>query len=112
MRAERVDVSREHVLDEAVVGRVPGRGEQHAVQPDPPGGMVHLVLVALALGDLDDDVNVQWFRSMPVRMVYSIVSMIPGGRSPGTPWTPGTGAAPSARPSPPCPWRTVSMEKW
>src|ERR1700685_3039050 len=107
MRAERVDVSREHVLDEAVVGRVPGRGEQHAVQPDPPGGMVHLVLVALALGDLDDDVNVQWFRSMPVRMVYSIVSMIPGGRSPGPldPWTPARGL-----PLPPVPARRVPGE--
>jgi hypothetical protein len=65
--------------------------------------MVHLVLVALALGDLDDDVNVQWFRSMPVRMVYSIVSMIRGD----DPLDPRNVGCP-ARPSQPA----VPLEKW
>jgi hypothetical protein len=46
------------VLDVPVVVRVPGRGEQHAVQPDAPGRVVHLVLVALPLGDLDDNLDV------------------------------------------------------
>ena len=51
-RVQRVAVLAEGVLDEAVVGRVGGRGEQGAVQADPAGLVVDLVLVALALRDL------------------------------------------------------------
>jgi hypothetical protein len=54
---ERVAVLAEGAVDESVVVRVPGRGEQHAVQPDAAGRMVHLVLVPLALRDLDRDVE-------------------------------------------------------
>ena len=54
---ERVAVAAEGVLDEAVVGRVAGAGEQAAVEPDATGVVVHLVLVALTLGDLDGDVE-------------------------------------------------------
>jgi hypothetical protein len=60
-RVQRIAVLAQRVLDEAVVRRVSGRGEQHAVQPDPAGGVVHLVLVPLSHGDLDNNVNVHWF---------------------------------------------------
>ena len=53
-RVKRVTVSAQGVLDEPVVGRVPGRGEQHAVKPDPAGPVIDLVLVPLAPGDFDD----------------------------------------------------------
>ena len=56
-RVERVAVLAERVLDEAVVGRVLGGGEQRPVEADPAGLVVHLVLVALPLGDLDRDVE-------------------------------------------------------
>jgi hypothetical protein len=55
---KRVTVSAQGVLDEPVVGGVPGRGEQHAVKPDPPGAVVNLVLVPLAPRDLDDYLDV------------------------------------------------------
>ena len=48
---ERVAVLAQGVLDEAVVGRVAGRREQHPVEPDPTGLVVDLVLVALPLRD-------------------------------------------------------------
>ena len=54
---ERVAVLAECALDEAVVVRVARRGEQHPVQTDAAGGVVHLVLVALSLGNLDGDVE-------------------------------------------------------
>jgi len=43
---QRIAVLAQSVLDEPVVGRVLGRGEQRPVQPDPAGVMVGLVLVA------------------------------------------------------------------
>jgi hypothetical protein len=58
---QRVTVLGQGVLDVAVVGGVPGRGEQHPVQPDPSGLVVHLVLVALSLGNFDDNFNVHGF---------------------------------------------------
>jgi hypothetical protein len=54
-RIERIAVAAERVLDEAVVGGVVHRGVQDAIEPQPPGVVVHLVLVAAALRDLDDD---------------------------------------------------------
>ena len=54
---ERVAVLAERVLDEAVVGRVLRRGEQGPVEAEPPGVVVHLVLVALPLGDLHEYVE-------------------------------------------------------
>jgi hypothetical protein len=62
-RVERVAVAAEGVLDEAVVGGVARRGEQPPVQADAPGGVVHLVLVALPLRDLDGDVELHGGRS-------------------------------------------------
>src|SRR5260370_17802913 len=55
---KRVPVVGERVLDEAIVGRIAGRGEQHPVQPYPSCPMFHLLLVALAPRDLDDQVEV------------------------------------------------------
>jgi hypothetical protein len=66
-RIERVAVVGKRVLDEAIVGWIPGRGEQHPVQPDPPRLMVHLVLVALALRDLDDYVELHNFTPSALR---------------------------------------------
>src|SRR5439155_1579552 len=54
-RVERVPVQRQRVGDEAVVGRIHDRREQEAVELDPAELVVVLVLVAAALGDLDDD---------------------------------------------------------
>jgi hypothetical protein len=58
---QRIPVLGQGVLDEAVVGGVPGRGEQHPVQPDPSGLVIHFVLIALSLGNLDDNLNVHGF---------------------------------------------------
>jgi tetratricopeptide (TPR) repeat protein len=55
---KRVAVAAQSVLDEPVVGRVPRRGEQHAVKPDPAGAVVDLVLVPLTPGDFDDYLDV------------------------------------------------------
>ena len=78
-RVERVAVLAERVLDEAVVVRVAGRGEQHAVQPDPACLVVDLVLVALALGDLDRDVEL---HGAPVPMVGVVTGRAVTRRSP------------------------------
>src|ERR1700757_5219669 len=82
-----VAISAEGVLDEPVVGRVPGRGKQHAVKPDPASVVIDLVLVPLALGDLDDYFHVHAFSlsPMPWLLIYSIVAghrTAPGGRVP------------------------------
>jgi hypothetical protein len=44
-------------VDEAVVGRILGGGEQRPVQPEPAGAVIEHVLVASSLGDLDRDVE-------------------------------------------------------
>src|SRR5665213_807481 len=54
---ERVAVVAEGVVYEAVVGRIASRREQHAVESNPPGLVIELVLVAMTLGDLDCDVE-------------------------------------------------------
>src|SRR5579859_118794 len=76
-RIERVAVPRQRVLDEPVIGRIPGRGEQHPVQPDPPGLVIHLVLVALALRDLYDDVELHGPISCPVARLPGYVRAYP-----------------------------------
>ena len=59
MRVQRVAVLAQGVLDEAVVGRVAHRGVEVAVQPQPASVVVHLVLVAATLLDLDGHVKFQ-----------------------------------------------------
>ena len=58
-RIERIAVLAKGSLDEAVVGRILGRGEQRTVQPDPASFMINFVLVLLTLGDLDGDIEGQ-----------------------------------------------------
>ena len=52
-----IAVLSERVVDEPVVVGVAGRGEEHAVQADAARLVVELVLVAIALRDLDGDVE-------------------------------------------------------
>src|SRR5262249_29692318 len=81
---QRVAIAAQRVLDEPVVRGVPGRGEQHAIQPDPACVMVNLVLVPLALGDLDDDLDVHVTPSDRPTNLLSIVPITPdtGARAP------------------------------
>ena len=58
-RVEGVAVESEGVFDEAVVVRVPRRREEHAIEPDAAGRVIHLVLIAAPRGNLDGDVKVQ-----------------------------------------------------
>ena len=58
-RIERIAVLSKGSLDEAVVGRILGRGEQRTVQPDPASFMINFVLVLLTLGNLDGDIEGQ-----------------------------------------------------
>ena len=58
-RIERIAVLSKRSLDEAVVGRILGRGEQRTVQPDPASFMINFVLVLLTFGNLDGDIEGQ-----------------------------------------------------
>ena len=56
-RVQGVAVLAEGPVDVAVVVGVARRGEEHAVQADPTGLVIDLVLVAVALGNLNRDVE-------------------------------------------------------
>ncbi|SIN25220.1 type VII secretion integral membrane protein EccD [Micromonospora cremea] len=55
---QRVAVLAQRALNEPVVRRVLGGREEGAVQPDPAGRVVHLVLVPVTLGDLNRHVEI------------------------------------------------------
>ena len=67
-RIQRIAVLAEGVVDEPVIGRILGRGEQRPVQPDPARMVVHLVFVATALGDFDGHVEVHECHLSRVRL--------------------------------------------
>ena len=73
-RIERVAVLAERVLEEAVVGRVGHGRVEVAVQLHPAGVVVHLVLVARTLGDLDDYVELHRRASLPCTPVVGTAS--------------------------------------
>jgi D-alanyl-D-alanine carboxypeptidase/D-alanyl-D-alanine-endopeptidase (penicillin-binding protein 4) len=54
---QRVSISTEGVLDEPVIRRVAGGGEEHAIQAKPPRLMIHLILIACSTRDLDEHVE-------------------------------------------------------
>ena len=73
-RVQRVAVLAEGVLEEPVVGRIAHGGVEVAVQLHPAGLVVHLVLVARTLGDLDDDVELHRRASLPCTPVVGTAS--------------------------------------
>ena len=54
---QRVAVLAQGVVDETVVVRVAGRGEEHTIEADATRLVVNLVLVSVPLGDLDGHVK-------------------------------------------------------
>ena len=56
-RVERITVAAERVGDEPIVGRVGGCREQAAIEKDPSGVVVDLVLVAAAPRNFDDHMD-------------------------------------------------------
>jgi hypothetical protein len=70
-RVQRVAVLAERVLDEPVVGRIAKGRVEVAIQLDPAGVVVDLVLVARALRDLDDNVKLHRRGSLSCAVVFS-----------------------------------------
>src|SRR5581483_9403658 len=83
---ERVAVLTERVGDEAVVGRVLGRREEHAVEPDGTALVVHLVLVARSAGDLDDDLDFHRGGRYPRPRASAPVIRLAGDQAGSRPW--------------------------
>ena len=52
-----VAVFAQGVVDEPIVVRVAGRGEEHAVETNASGFMINLVFVPIPLGNLDGDIK-------------------------------------------------------
>src|SRR5690625_1393985 len=70
-RVERITIQAESVLDEPIVTWVPRGREQPSIQPDPPGLVVHLVLVPASGRNLDGDVELHGWHLRAVLHVRS-----------------------------------------
>ena len=66
---QRITVLAQGVVDEAIVVRVAGRGEEHAVEADAARLMIQLVLIATATRNLDRDVELHGLHNASLLLI-------------------------------------------